>query len=284
MALLKFIKGVGLNGKSRVVVDPKSLMLAPLLDIWNNDQTETKDYANDLLCYIHIVSQLDPAAPFYKSSFDEVKFLAKSQIFRNMEHQFREEEEIFIQNALEVYLKDNEESEERMLQVYDKKIDEMRLELDAKKIEITKNIDPITGKVTYSTNAKMITDVMKEIGNILKIKDELEAQIENSRAKGQSRIKANREPSFLEKQLQKSQSDARAREAASAAASGTATDAEYGGQESSLHRQTQQPVQGDGSESQESEASRQRSLPEARKTNRRKYAKAERTSESDEEF
>ena len=62
MPLLKFIKT-----QYRVEVEPRSLMLAPFLDIWNNDQTETKDYANRFLTYIHIIAQIDPETPFYNS-------------------------------------------------------------------------------------------------------------------------------------------------------------------------------------------------------------------------
>lgn len=282
--LLKFKTGRGSNNKDRVVVDPRSLMLAPFLDIWNNDQTVTKDYANDLLCYIHLISQLDPEAPFYNASYDEVKLLAKSQIFRNMEHQFNEEEEIVIQNALDVYIKDNEVAEERMLQVYDRKLDEMRLELEVKKVEITRNVNTMTSAVTYTTNAKIITSVMKEIGEILQIKEDLRVQIENARAKGDKRIKGQRDPSFLEKQLNKSLSDERARkseQANSGAAPGGGDDYTTGPQ---VHRQEQPDVQEDGSEPQNAQAGSQKALPAAGRVNKTKYRKAPATASEDEEF
>lgn len=282
MALLQFKQSHSVNGKSRVVVDPKSLMLAPFQDIWNSDQSETKDYANDILCYVHIVSQLDAAAPFYNSSFDEVRFLAKSQIFRNMEHQFSEEEEIMIQNALDVYIKDNEMSEERMLQVYNKKIDEMRLELEVKKVEITRNVDSMTNKVTYSTNAKMITDVMKEIGNILKIKEDLKVQIENARASGDKKIRANRNPSFLEKQLMKSQSDARARE--ESAQPGAAPGSYNDSPNSDVHRPEQQEIQGNGSEPQTAEEAGPKLIEAPKRSYRRKQAAQDEAPDIDEEF
>src|SRR5262245_55443175 len=210
MALMKFIKS-----KWQVEVDPRTLMLVPFLDIWNSDQTENKEYANKMLCYIHLISQIDPIAPFYNSDPDEVVFLAKSQIFRNMEHLFTEEESILIDNAVEIYIKSNEVVEERLVRGYNDKIDEMRLELARKKFEIIKNSDKLTGKVTFSSNSKIITDTMEAIGDIIKVKLIIEDRLRSVK-EGDKRIKGQRKPSFLEEKMIKLREDERAREEAAA--------------------------------------------------------------------
>jgi hypothetical protein len=275
MALLKFLKT-----KFRVEVDTKSLMLAPFLDIWNNDQTDTKDYANQILAFVHLVAQIDPDAPFYKSDKDEVRFLAKSQVFRNMSHEFTEEEEILIQNAIDVYIKANEVPEERMLRVFINKIDEMRLEIDRKKFEIVKNTNTATGVVSFASNAKTITDSMKSIDDILDVKEQLENRLKNAKS-SDKRVKGQRDPSFLEKELMKSQSDEQIRKAArDEAASGGQTQQSNGGDD----RPEQPEVSGDGTAPDRTKTSSVRGFLPAGKTNRRTQKEEPEAAGINEEF
>jgi hypothetical protein len=198
MALLQFIQS-----KGRVLVDPKSLILAALNDIWNYDESPDKDLANKMLTYMALVAQIDPSLPFYGSDHEEVRYLAKSQVFRAMDYQFTEEEEIMIENAIDVYIKENEMADERMLQTINRKIDEMRKEIDTQTMEVVRNVNNVSGAVTFATNFAIITKAMREIDPILDVRDNLIVRLETAKSKGNRRVKADRRPSFLETQMEK---------------------------------------------------------------------------------
>lgn len=284
MALMKFIRS-----SFRVEVDPKSLMLAPLLDIWNNDQSVTKDYANKLLTYVHIVSRIDPDAPFYNSDPGEVPFLAKSQIYRNIEHQFTQEEELLIDQAIEVYIKANEIVDERLLKTYSDKLDQMRLELGLKKFEIVRNKNGLTGVVTFASNSKIITDSMKDIDKILDVRDALQERLDNAKS-SKARYKADRKPSFLETQLAKVQNDAREREAAAAAESEQSEETlredieEATSAQDSNGGHEQQDVQDNGTKSQQEKRGNIKAFLPAGRSEKGKPKKKKASSGVDEEF
>lgn len=193
MALMKFDRR-----KRRVEVDPKTLLLAPLNDIWNLDSSDYKDNANKMLAYVHLICRLDPEAPFYNSDPGEITFLAKKEIYGNFEYEFNVEAELLITEACLAYTKANEIIEERVYHDLCDKIDEIRKKIAITKVEIIRNENPGTGAVTFTSNGAIVTKLISELDAMIEIKDSMWNKLRNARVNEQ-KVKGQREPSFLEK-------------------------------------------------------------------------------------
>lgn len=160
----------------KVMVDAKTLMLEPLLRIYNDDPSPTKDQANRYLAYIHLVSQIDPEAPYFRSSHLEVRALAKRQLFRDENFDFGVALNEFLEATILEYQKAFEDADARAERIFDKKIDQIIAEIDLKQPEIVRT-SGIKGQVIFVSNVDLINKAMKSLPELLKIRDELRAKI-----------------------------------------------------------------------------------------------------------
>lgn len=257
MALMKFIR----SGK-KVEVDPTTLLIAALLDIWNSDQSFGKEYSNKMLSYVHLISRIDPLAPYYNEDPDDVVPLAKNEIFGDPLFVFTENEQIMIENAVMYYCKGNEIIEERIYRDFCDKIDEIRKKIRDTKVEIVKNTDTVKNHVTFTSNGAIISKLMKELGDMIKIKDDMYSVMRNART-AETKIKGARKPSFLEDQLIKNEYSTE--QFGDTSSSGPTT-----GESSEVHRQEQSIVHQPRTESQESEEETGTFTNQGKKTHQRK--------------
>ena len=271
MALMKFTR------RTRgVEVDPTTLMIASLLDIWNNDQSDIKGQANKYLAFVHLMSQLDFEAPFFNASEEELTPLCKNEIFRNPDFMFEEADKILVDNAILMYQKANEIPEERLYHDYIRKIDEIRNKIANTPVEIVRNVNSLSGAVTFASNGKIISDLMKELDNMVAIKDEMYNKLRNARVTDK-KVKGQRNPSFLEKKHMEGQYGNIPGQQSNSGAAEASGEADIRGQE-------QSEVRADGSESAETQAASKGTGKARKRINQRKRETPLLTAGKNEEF
>ena len=167
----------------RVVVDPMSLTIEPLLKIWMGDKTELKEAAIKHLTYIHLVSQIDSDAPFSKVDPMDVGKLVKRELWGDFNYTIffdgidglSGSSEDLIDNMILQYQAAFETPEEASVRSYDRKIYEIRNLIDSTVIEIKPSTSK--GVTTYVTNFTIINKMMQDLTKIVKVRDELKAMI-----------------------------------------------------------------------------------------------------------
>lgn len=160
----------------RLQMTEQFLMIPQFVDIWERDKSKTKDHANKLLFYIYLMCDLSESCPtkdLDQSMKDsECRFLA----FKAKNYQFNQEDLQYVQDAMDAYILFNETAEERILKVYDKKLDEVRTMLDRTQPQMSEGINN-SGVTVYTTNVDIINRALKEISNLVKAKNDLRQAI-----------------------------------------------------------------------------------------------------------
>lgn len=190
--MMKWIQSGG-----KVQVDARTLMLEKLLRIYNDDKSTTKDQANRYLGYIHLVSQIDESAPYFRADSSEVRSLAKRQFFGSAEFEFGQLLNEFIESAIADYQYAYEEADARAERVFRKKIDQLISEIDATKPEIVKT-SGIKGQVIFVSNTDLINKAMLSLPKLLDIGDELKAKVKKLN-KNDVQVRGGKRESVLHK-------------------------------------------------------------------------------------
>lgn len=178
----------------RVMVDAKSLMIRELNDIYYG--TEDKGYATDVLSYIHLVSQIDADAPYFSAREDEVTELVARDIW-GKDYTHKVDVSTF-DDCVAAYLTAFDKPEYRMLRVFNTKIDQFQTMLEDTKPEIEKSINMKTGTFTFASNTRAMTQVMKEINNLIDERDALLERIKQTQTK-EAKVWGGRKQSILDK-------------------------------------------------------------------------------------
>jgi len=185
----------------RVVIDPLSIQLNGLRQIYESDTSMLKETAIRVLTYIHLVSQLDPSAPFSTASFDEVRPLVKEELFQDAEFEFANEQ--FIEDCIDDYLKAYEETDARAKRIFRRKIDEILSKLDSHEVEVVRN--NTRQGVTFTSNFPMFQKMMAELGPLMEQERKIEEQMRNRKARqnGNIKVRANSKLSRTEEKLRR---------------------------------------------------------------------------------
>ena len=184
--MLKFLRD-----KHRVTVDPLSLTLAPLMEIWRWDTTEDKVEAIKLLTYIHLTSQIDQAAPYARANPDEIEGLVKREIWGAHDYKLPAPytDEV-VEEILFHYQAAYESADDASVRALDKKIFEIKKIVEETPVEIKESVS--RGAVTYVSNYPLISKMMQEMVKITKTRDELKAliikQTSRDNMKGQKKL------------------------------------------------------------------------------------------------
>lgn len=181
----------------RVTVDPKSLMIKELRDIYEADNDPLKWISTDILSYIHIVSQIDPDAPFFGARLDEVEVLAANNIWgsdwkRNSANLSE------FHPVIEAYVDAFDKAEVRIIRSYGRKIDQLQDMIDDVDPKIEKSTNLKSGTFTYVSNTNPLMKVMKEIRIIANEKKKLEDALRQG-AESDTKRWGGRSESYLEK-------------------------------------------------------------------------------------
>lgn len=182
----------------KVRIKAKSIIIDALNRIWEADKTEEKEEATKYLTYVHLVSQIDPEAPYYRSAFDEVRILAKRDIWKNYDHTFEEGEEEILEEAIDQYRNAYESVGNRTVRIFDSKIDQIRNVIDDTMPVITPST--VRGVTTYASNFPILNKMMQELTNLMDTKEALEARV-NKKVSEDGTVRAGRSLSLVEKKL-----------------------------------------------------------------------------------
>lgn len=177
--------------KGQVVLDAMSMTLKSVKEIY-------KDYDPDVairvLTYIHVVSRMDPTAPFFSADVKEIHELSKRQFFPEDEWATINWENV--DKLADKYEKVYETPELRVVKIFNDKIDQIR--------EMIKDTTPsIVGYITtsgskgFSSNVPIITKAMQDLDSLLDAKEKLEARVRKQSAKA-GKIMGGKAPSRLE--------------------------------------------------------------------------------------
>lgn len=201
--------------KRKVVIDPKTIVLDKLTQLWEADETDTKSDATKFLTYIHLVAQIDPPAPYYSSAFDEVKFLVKKDIWKDMELNLDEEYERagleeFLDEAVEDYRKAYEPIEHRAFRIFNQKIDQIRDTIDNTTPYIAERT--IRGQVQMVSNYPMLEKMALGLGKMMDIREEMKARMQKEVSE-EGKIRGGRTALSLQEQKLKDLKEKQRREA-----------------------------------------------------------------------
>lgn len=184
--------------KRRVRIKAKSITIDALSRIWEADKSEEKDEATKYLTYVHLVSQIDPEAPYYRAAFDEVRILAKRDIWKNYDHEFEQGEEDILEEAIDQYRNAYESVGNRTVRIFDIKIDQIRNVIESTEPVITPST--VRGVTTYASNFPILNKMMQELTNLMDTKEALEARVNKQTSEGGT-VRAGRTLSLVEKKL-----------------------------------------------------------------------------------
>ena len=180
----------------KVIIDPVSLTLEPLLEIWVADKTPTKAVATKMLTYVHLCSQVDQDAPFAKVDPTEVSSLVKREIFGKYDYEFKGKfDEEYMDSTVMRYQMAYDTPEQSAVRVYDKKIYEINRVIDETEIEIKPVA--VRGGVDYVSNFPIINKMMQDMTKINAAKEALKAAV--MKQQSTSSVRGQKQVSFLEK-------------------------------------------------------------------------------------
>ena len=180
----------------RVIVDPVSLVIESLREIWMSDKSTVKKEATDLLTYIQVCSQIDTNAPFFGVDPTEVSSLIKRELFGKYEHKFTGKfDEEYMANAVMTYQLAFDAPENAAVRVFDKKIYEITRLIDETKIEIKATV--VRGGVEYVSNFPIINKMMQDLTKIGAARENLKAT--TLKQKKADAVRGQKQISFLER-------------------------------------------------------------------------------------
>lgn len=182
----------------RVFIDPLTITLSSLQEIWVSDPSPMKEEATKFLTYIHICSQIDSTAPFFNADPTEVSFLARKEIFGDMSHSFKPPfDDEFLNLAIGEYQYAFETVEEAAARAYNKKIHQIKQLIEKTEVAIHENT--VKGEKTYTSNFPILSKMMLDMQKIFESKKILEENIRADKAKAGT-IRGDKKLSFIERQ------------------------------------------------------------------------------------
>lgn len=181
---------------NKVVIDANALIVPELKKIWEKDTSKDKKKATPILTYIHVFSQTDETAPFYQADYKDLDGLSRRLAYGDSDFRYSEKEEVEIYQAVQAYITVKINAEQRMIKIFDSKIDEMRRLINDTTLVLKEDIDS-KGNAKFLTNLPIVTKVMMEIDKILEAKEKIEARIRKQ--SNNSKVKGDKKPSFLER-------------------------------------------------------------------------------------
>jgi len=155
-----------------------------------------EDMATKVFTYIHLVSQIDKEAPFFSAAFDEVEHLTKIQTFTELE--WKKVEKRGLKVAITEYKEMYATPENRIVGIFNAKIDQIRKLIEDTDPEITQYVSN-SGVVGHASNLPILTKTMTDLDGLLVAKDKLEAKIRKQSTMG--KMRAGKKPSMLEEAM-----------------------------------------------------------------------------------
>ena len=163
--------------KERLVTDAVTYIFHEFVDILEWDKTTDKRKANKMLYFVFLLCDLSEENPIRDVPYDHKEEEALFRAYGKKTHKFTKRELELVHPAVDTYLKYSKAAEERILEVFDDKAEEIRLVLEETKPETVENEKD--GVVAFSTNTGIITKSLKELDYIKKQKINVMAAVKN---------------------------------------------------------------------------------------------------------
>lgn len=159
--------------------------------IYEEDKSPNKEESTKHFTYVHLVAQIDPDAPYYRTPLRDTVRSAKKEVYGDPDYLFEDEEKV--DELVREYQKAHSTPEWRIIKSFDTKIDQFKDLLDITAPEIDKN--PKTN--AFQSNGKIIADMMKDIESLISTRDRLIA-IAKKEASSGGKVRADATPGLLE--------------------------------------------------------------------------------------
>lgn len=163
--------------KEEIVIDAKFLMFKEFTNVWNYDKTKTKKKSHSLLFFVYLLCDLTQENPLRDVDPDKRETEAKFRAFKDKNKKFTDKEYELLKDAVKRYIKLNTTPEERLLNAFDKKAEELSTKLASVVPETETNTD--NGVVSFVSNSDIITDALTKLSIIRKNREALVSMIKN---------------------------------------------------------------------------------------------------------
>jgi hypothetical protein len=148
----------------KIVTDFRFYMFKEFVDIWNKDKSKDKLNANRMLYFVFLLCDIGRDNPLKDVESEKKEAEAKFRAYRDREKKFSLEEINLLEPAIKMYTELNMTAEERLLEAFDKKADQLSKILEATLPETVTNSQD--GVVSFVSNSKIITDALSKLSKI----------------------------------------------------------------------------------------------------------------------
>lgn len=150
--------------EEKIVTDFRFFMFKEFTDIWTKDRSKGKLKANRMLYFIFLLCDLGEDNPLKEVDGSNREVEAKFRAYRDKEKQFAKNDIDLLEPAIKVYIELNMTTEERLLESFDQKADELGKLLEETQPEQVTNEE--NGVVSFVSNAKIITDSLSKLSKL----------------------------------------------------------------------------------------------------------------------
>jgi oligoribonuclease NrnB/cAMP/cGMP phosphodiesterase (DHH superfamily) len=154
--------------KERIVTDAKFFLFKPFVDIWEWDKSERKDKAHAMLRFIFLLCDITEECQLKDVAFSKREAEALFHAYKDKNYKFTKKERALVEAGVACYIKYNESAEERLLDEFDHKAEELRGKLEDTMPEAITNVN--NGVTTFVSNSEIITRALKELDTVKKSK------------------------------------------------------------------------------------------------------------------
>jgi len=163
--------------KEKIVTDANFYLFEEFVDIWKHDRDVNKRAAHKMLYFIFLLCDLSEDNPLRDVAAEHKEKEALFRVYGAKEHKFTKKERELLQRGVDTYIKYSKTAEERILELFDVKAEELRLVLENTKPETIEN--ERDGVTTFVTNTGIITKGLKELDFVKKQKINVISAIRN---------------------------------------------------------------------------------------------------------
>ena len=163
--------------REQIRTDIKFFMVDEFVSIWTSDKSAKKTKANKLLYFIFLLCDATIDNPLMNTAPSLRQKEALFKAFHDRDKKFTAKELKLLAPAIEMYMELNMSVEERVLQAFDRKAEELSEMLDKAAPETVENNDE--GVTTFATNTKLIATSLTKLAAIRKHRSSILALLRN---------------------------------------------------------------------------------------------------------
>ena len=171
----------------KIELDVKFFMIKEFAAIWKHDRSKGKKKAHKMLYFIFLLCDISDDNPLAYIDVHKRESEAKFRAFHDGEKKFTKKETELLEAAISVYIDLNMTVEERLLDIFDIKAEQLTRLLEDTTPETVENED--NGVTTFISNSKLITDALNKLSIIRRNRASIVASIRkeaiNQKVRGQ---------------------------------------------------------------------------------------------------